>query len=120
VAAVVISGLAMGLAGPVEMLGVMGNVLSYTRLMAIALAGVMLALIADEMASLVPTVVFGLLVAILLHGLNLTLGVFDASVQGLRLHYVEFFTKFVEPGGTPYAPFASALGRAATPGTGGT
>ena len=108
--ATVIATLAMGIAGPIEMLGVMSNVLSYARLMAVALAGVMLALIADALGSLMPSVIFGLLVAALLHSLNLVLGVFDASVQGLRLHYVEFFTKFVEPGGTPYAPFTSVLG----------
>lgn len=110
IAAVVIATLAMGIAGPVEMLGVLGNVLSYSRLMAVALAGVMLAIIADALGSLMPTIVFGILVAVVLHALNLVLGVFDASVQGLRLHYVEFFTKFMEPGGTPYAPFMSALG----------
>ncbi len=110
IAATVIAGLSMGIAGPVEMLGAMGNVLSYARLMAVAFAGVMLALVAERLGSLMPSIIFGILVATVLHSLNLALGVFDASVQGLRLHYVEFFTKFVEPGGTPYAPFTSALG----------
>ena len=110
IAAVVIAGLSMGIAGPVEMIGVMGNVLSYARLMAVAFAGVMLALVADKLGSLMPSLIFGILVAIVLHSLNLALGIFDASVQGLRLHLVEFFTKFVEPGGTPYAPFTSVLG----------
>ena len=110
IAATVIAGLSMGIAGPVEMIGVMGNVLSYARLMAVAFAGVMLALVADRLGALMPSVIFGVLVAIVLHSLNLTLGIFDASVQGLRLHLVEFFTKFVEPGGTAYAPFTSVLG----------
>jgi V/A-type H+-transporting ATPase subunit I len=110
VAATVIAGLSMGIAGPVEMIGVMGNVLSYARLMAVAFAGVMLALVADRLGALMPSVIFGFLVAVVLHSLNLALGVFDASIQGLRLHLVEFFTKFVEPGGTPYAPFTSVLG----------
>ncbi|MGD8485861.1 MAG: V-type ATPase 116kDa subunit family protein [Chloroflexota bacterium] len=110
IGAVVIAGLSMGIAGPVEMIGVMGNVLSYARLMAVAFAGVMLALVADKLGSLMPSLIFGILVAIVLHSLNLALGIFDASVQGLRLHLVEFFTKFVEPGGTPYAPFTSVLG----------
>jgi len=113
IAAVTIAFLAMGLAGPIEMMGVLANVLSYARLMAIGLAGVMLALVADRIGGLIPIVVFGILVAGILHGLNLVLGVFDASVQGLRLHYVEFFTKFVEPGGTAYAPFTSVLGPSA-------
>ena len=110
IAATVIAGLSLGIAGPVEMIGVMGNVLSYARLMAVAFAGVMLALVADRLGALMPSVIFGVLVAIVLHSLNLVLGIFDASIQGLRLHLVEFFTKFVEPGGTPYAPFTSVLG----------
>jgi V/A-type H+-transporting ATPase subunit I len=51
----------------------------------------------------------GLLVAGAVHALNFVLGFFDASVQGVRLQYVEFFTKFVEPGGVRYAPFVSVL-----------
>ena len=101
--------LTLGIVGPIDLLGVVGNVLSYARLMAIGLAGVMLALVADRLAAVLPSAILGLLVAAVIHGLNLVLGVFDASIQGLRLHYVEFFTKFVEPGGTRYAPFAWTL-----------
>jgi V/A-type H+-transporting ATPase subunit I len=114
--------LTVGIAGPVEMIGVFGNVLSYARLMAIGLAGVMLAVVADKLGGAIPNLVLGALVAGLFHALNIGLGFFDASIQGIRLHYVEFFTKFVEPGGTPYEPFASALGTgsrvAAQPGGG--
>jgi V/A-type H+-transporting ATPase subunit I len=105
----------LGLAGPVEVIGVLGNVLSYARLMAIGLASVMLAVVAARLGGLVENVVVGALVATLVHGLNLALGVFDSTVQGLRLHYVEFFSKFVEPGGVPYAPFASALPESGRP-----
>ena len=118
--AVVMATLTLGLIGPVELLGLLGNVLSYARLMAIGLAGVMLAVVAKEMGALAPNIVVGILIAVLVHGLNLVMGVFDASVQGLRLHYVEFFTRFIEPGGTPYAPFSAAVnafaGSAATVG----
>lgn len=100
----------LGIAGPLEVIGALGNVLSYARLMAIGLASVMLALVANRLGGLAPNALVGALVAGLLHGLNFSLGFFDASIQGLRLHYVEFFTKFVEPGGVPYEPFVSALG----------
>lgn len=99
----------LGIAGPIEAIGVLGNVLSYARLMAIGMASVMLALVANSLGGIVGNVVIGLIVAGLLHGVNLVLGFFDATVQGLRLHYVEFFSKFVEPGGTRYEPFASVL-----------
>jgi V/A-type H+-transporting ATPase subunit I len=101
----------LGIAGPIEAIGVLGNVLSYARLMAIGMASVMLALVANSLGGIIGNVLIGLVVAALLHGVNLVLGFFDATVQGLRLHYVEFFTKFVEPGGTRYEPFASVLSR---------
>jgi len=41
-------------------------------------------------------------VAILLHAFNILLGVFAPTVHALRLHYVEFFSKFVEPGGKDF------------------
>ncbi len=100
----------VGIAGPIEILGTLGHVLSYARLAAIGLASVMLAVVADLLGSLVPNVVAGVLVAAVLHALNIGLGFFDASIQSLRLHYVEFFTKFLEPGGRPYRPFRAAVG----------
>ena len=103
-----------GLAGPIEVVGVLGNVLSYARLMAIGLASVMLALVANRLGGLPENVVLGVVVAAVIHALNLVLGFFDSSVQGLRLHYVEFFSKFVEPGGVRYEPFVSALARDGT------
>lgn len=103
-----------GLAGPIEVIGVLGNVLSYARLMAIGLASVMLALVANRLGGLLENVVLGVVVAAVIHALNLVLGFFDSSVQGMRLHYVEFFSKFVEPGGVRYEPFVSALARDGT------
>lgn len=102
----------LGLAGPIEMMGMVGNVLSYARLMAIGLASVMLALVANRMGGLVGNVALGIVIAAVFHALAIVLGFFDSSVQGLRLQYVEFFSKFVEPGGTRYEPFVSVLGQA--------
>ena len=101
----------LGLAGPIEAISMLGNVLSYARLMAIGMASVMLALVANRLAGLAGNLIVGLLVAVVLHGVNVVLGFFDATVQGLRLHYVEFFTKFVAPGGTSYQPFTWVLAR---------
>ena len=41
----------------------------------------------------------------LVNALNLALGIIDPTIQGLRLHYVEFFSKFYLGGGRPFAPF---------------
>jgi V/A-type H+-transporting ATPase subunit I len=109
IVAVLVLAATLGLAGPLEVMGAVGNVLSYARLMAIGLASVMLALVANRLGGLFENVLVGIAIAALFHALNFTLGYFDASVQGLRLQYVEFFSKFVEPGGVKYEPFVSVL-----------
>ncbi len=93
------------LMAPVEMLGVVGNVLSYLRLAAIGLASVYLALVGNELAGLVGNLWLGVLIASLFHALNLALAAFSPTIHALRLHYVEFFTKFYEEGGAPFRPF---------------
>ncbi len=93
------------LMGPIEFIGLIGNVLSYLRIAAIGLASVYLAKVANEMAGMLGSVVVGLIVAVLIHALNLVLGVFSPTIHSLRLHYIEFFRKFYEGGGRPYEPF---------------
>lgn len=99
--------LSVGVLGPLEVLGVLGNILSYTRLVAVGLASVILAQVANDLAGLTGSIILGAIVAVLLHGLNLTLGLFSPTVQSLRLQYVEFFGRFFQPGGTPFQPFRS-------------
>lgn len=93
-----------GLLAPLELLKAVGNVVSYTRIMAIGLTSVLLANIANKLGGRTGDVVAGLLVAGLLHAFNLLLGVFAPSVHALRLHYVEFFSKFLETGGRRFSP----------------
>lgn len=93
------------LMAPVEMLGVVGNVLSYLRLAAIGLSSVYLALVGNELAGLVGNLWLGVVIASLFHALNLALAAFSPTIHALRLHYVEFFTKFYEEGGVPFRPF---------------
>ena len=94
------------LTGPLDLIGLIGNVLSYLRIAAIGIASVYLARVANELGSLGP-LWFGIIVATLFHALNLALGVFSPTIQALRLHYVEFFGKFYEGGGTAFHPFGS-------------
>ncbi len=114
--AAVIVGLAMliyglgsvgALLAPVELLGALGNVLSYLRLAAIGLASVYLALVGNLMVGKMGVVWLGVLIALLFHALNLAMGAFSPSIHALRLHYVEFFTKFYEEGGQPFQPFGA-------------
>jgi V/A-type H+-transporting ATPase subunit I len=96
--------------GPLGLVGAITNVLSYLRIAAIGLASVFLARVANELGTTVP-LALGLVIAALFHAMNLALGAFSPTIQALRLHYVEFFDKFYEPGGKPFQPF----GGAATP-----
>jgi V/A-type H+-transporting ATPase subunit I len=101
----VVPGGALGLMmGPLELVGTLGNVLSYLRLAAVGLASAYLAVVANQLGSLGP-IWMGVLIAALFHALNLALAGFSPMIQALRLHYVEFFSKFYEGGGEPFRPF---------------
>jgi V/A-type H+-transporting ATPase subunit I len=94
-----------GLLGGMEIFGVLGNILSYARIMAIGLSSVILAMVANKIATGSPSLVFGVTIAIVLHVINLILGIFGPTVHGLRLHFVESFQKFVKFEGRSYKPF---------------
>ena len=83
----------------------LGNVLSYARLMALGLASVMLAEVANRVAGTLEPAAAGVALGILLHLLNFSLGLVSPAIASLRLHYVEFFEKFYEEGGFPFRPF---------------
>jgi V/A-type H+-transporting ATPase subunit I len=76
--------------------------------MALGLASVMLAEVANLVASALQPRAAGLAIAVLLHAVNFTLGLVSPTVAALRLHYVEFFEKFYDEGGAPFRPFALA------------
>ncbi len=99
--------------GPIEGVTVLANTISYSRLMAVGLAGVVLAGIANDFGKLgfvegasIFRMIFFVAGAVLLHIGCLLIAIFDPLIQALRLHYVEFFSKFYEPVGVPYAPLA--------------
>jgi V/A-type H+-transporting ATPase subunit I len=98
------------LIGPIEFIGLIGNVLSYLRIAAIGLASVYLAQVANDMAGKVGSLIVGIIVAVLIHALNLVMGAFSPTIHSLRLHYVEFFRKFYQGGGRPFEPFAGEIG----------
>ena len=94
-----------GLILPLELLSTVGNVLSYARIMAVGMASAVLAMLANRFGGAIGNIVLAVLVVVLFHALNLVLGIVDPTIQGLRLHYVEFFSKFYSAGGRVYSPF---------------
>jgi len=96
------------LLAPFELVRHLGNIISYARLMAVGLASVLLAHVANSLAGQAGSAWVGITAAVLLHAFNIVLGVFAPTVHALRLHYVEFFSKFFETGGRPYRPLKEA------------
>ena len=87
-----------------------GDLVSYTRLMALGLAGGSLAgafnmIIGLFSSNIVALILFGPLLFVFGHIFNLALSLLGAYVHTCRLQYVEYFGKFYEGGGRAFAPF---------------
>lgn len=90
---------------------IISHVVSYGRILGVLLASFLLGYIASvslegaiggPIAGFLVTLVVLLLVTIL----NIVLGIFEPAIQGIRLHYVEFYSKFFEGNGKRFQPFA--------------
>jgi V/A-type H+-transporting ATPase subunit I len=97
----------------IEILGPIANIFSYTRLAAIGLAelGVAIALNTIFMPTILAGPVSAALVVpiwLLLHFLALLLGMIASGLQSIRLQYVECFKKFYIGGGVLFKPFGYA------------
>lgn len=96
--------------GVIELIGISANILSYGRLMALGLASVALADLANRLLEAPgPWLLVGIIGAGLVHLLNIGIGVFSPTIHSLRLNYVEFLPKFYEPEGRSYEPFRKDL-----------
>ena len=102
-----------GLMGIVELPSIISNIVSYARIMAVGLASVFLAILINNTASglfemgMVWFIFLGIPLIIIGHGFNLALGIFSPFLHSVRLHYVEFFTKFYQGGGKEFVPFGA-------------
>ncbi|BDF78290.1 V-type ATPase 116kDa subunit family protein [Pyramidobacter piscolens W5455] len=88
----------------------LGDVLSYSRLLALGLVGGAVAMIINLMSKLCGgTAYVGWILALLIffggHVFSMVINILGAFVHPLRLQYVEFFGKFYSSGGTAFDPF---------------
>ena len=101
-------GLASGLYNLYGISGYVADVVSYTRLMALAVSGGSIASAFNMLVGFLPPIArftAGIFLIVALQGLNIFLSFLGAYVHGLRLQFVEFFGKFYDGGGHALKPF---------------
>ena len=102
-----------------DLTGILGDIMSYSRLAGVGLATYYLAssfnLLADWFSSILAQIIPGIagfivsfivgtVLLIVLHTFNMLLSSLAAFIHSLRLCFVEFLMKFYEGGGREYAP----------------
>ncbi len=103
--------------------GWISDVASYSRLMALCMATAIIGFTINYLLGMVYGSVSGLplfllgptllalgIAFVLLHLVNTLLGLLGGFVHTMRLHFVEFFSKFYEGGGRGFAPFKVKMG----------
>ncbi len=105
-----------GFGSLMELPSIVSHILSYVRLVGILLTSVILAGIIDLIFlhgvthSLLLAIV-GIIILVVGQVFNLIIALFEAGIQGARLIYVEFFSKFYTGNGIPFRPFKSSRKR---------
>jgi V/A-type H+-transporting ATPase subunit I len=88
----------------------LGDILSYSRLLALGLSTGVIAMVVNTLSKTalgIPWVgwLFAALIFVAGHLFNLGISFLGGFVHSMRLQFVEFFTKFFQAGGRPFKPF---------------
>ena len=104
-----------GIIAAVEIPGLLGNVMSYLRIAAVGVGGVIIAEAINELLmprlELSPAGIIVFIITsalyIVMHFAACVLAMFESLVHGARLNVVEFFGKFYKGGGVAFSPFSA-------------
>ncbi len=102
IATIILSGEEAG-----EITNLISHPLSYARIMGFGLASVVLAFLIDQaftptLSNGIPWFILSIVMFLVLHFLNMIVSMFEGAVQGARLNFIEFFTKFYTGGGIKF------------------
>lgn len=86
--------------------GYFGDILSYSRLMALMLAGSVIAQVFNTLGAIPGNIIVFIIISMAGNALNFALNLLGCYVHDLRLQCLEFFNKFYEDGGKPFRPLA--------------
>jgi V/A-type H+-transporting ATPase subunit I len=84
--------------------GYFSDILSYSRLMALMLAGAVVAQVFNQLGAMTGNVIAFIVIAMIGNALNFALNLLGCYVHDMRLQCLEFFGRFYEDGGKPFTP----------------
>ena len=84
--------------------GYFSDIMSYSRLMALMLAGAVVAQVFNKLGAITGNVFFFFIIAMVGNALNFALNILGCFVHDMRLQCLEFFGRFYEDGGKPFRP----------------
>ncbi len=103
-----ILGKLMGIGGSLynNITGYFSDILSYSRLMALMLAGAVIAQVFNTLGGITGNVITFFIIAMIGNALNFALNLLGCYVHDMRLQCLEYFGRFYEDGGKPFRPLA--------------
>ena len=84
--------------------GLFSDILSYARLMALMLAGSVIAQVFNTLGEVTGSVAGFVIISLVGNALNFMLNLLGCYVHDLRLQCLEFFGRFYKEGGKPFRP----------------